>query len=950
MPMAAIKDEGLLERQRELSVFDGLVDVVTAGTGGLAVVSGPAGIGKSSLVAAARRRARRRGIVVLAARGEEIEQQFAYGVARQLFERAAGARLAAGTLAGAAALATVPLGLSPAPKPRPRDEGFASRHGLYWLAADLAAEVPLLLAIDDAQWADLPSLEWLAFLAARLDELPIALVVALRDEGDLQPTLAKLESERMAERIVPRPLSEAAVARMTRAILEMDPQPELVAAVYRAAGGNPLWTRELLRALAADDPTTPSLDVRQLADTTPLSVTRTVLVRLGQLGPEAVKLARAVAALGSEVDRGDAAAVAGLDSLAVDQVAGVLARAGIFVAGDKRLSFSHPIVRESIYADLSDAQRASAHAAAAETLAARDAPPEQIATHLLLVPPGDEPRITERLYQAARAAVARGAPKSAVAYLRRAHIEQPADGTGQLLHELGAAEAMISDPAALEHLRAAYAAADREHKPGIAVEAAQVMVMGLRVDAAATFLERALEDADPADREARLRLTATLFTARLVGRKIAPLPVEVPSGKTPGERALLASLAMSRMMCAEPTEGALALARAAWSDGRLLADEGPDSTDVLGAIMTAVMCDLFEEASEWLAAVLADAQRRGSVTGFLTALMARAYLRYRRGDLNDAVADASAALETEAAQEASLITPGALAFLIETLIETGDLEKAEAALSAHGWDGPIPEAYPLDVLLDRRGRLRLAQGDLEGGLTDLLEARRRLAWIGNPIANLDSQAGLALATLGRREEARKLVTRELELARRVGLPRQIAIALRAAALIDRPPDTAALQESAELAALAGARLEQARALADLGAALRRTGQRAAAREPLRRALALSTHAGATVLADRAREELLAAGARPRRVMLSGREALTPSELRIAELAAAGQANREIAQGLFVTVRTVEMHLSAAYRKLGITSRAELAQALARPEPHAADTPSVAESKSFGRST
>ena len=129
-----------------------------------------------------------------------------------------------------------------------------------------------------------------------------------------------------------------------------------------------------------------------------------------------------------------------------------------------------------------------------------------------------------------------------------------------------------------------------------------------------------------------------------------------------------------------------------------------------------------------------------------------------------------------------------------------------------------------------------------------------------------------------------------------------------------------------------ARLELARALGDLGSARRRAGNRAAARDLLRESLDLGYALGAHAVAARAREELVAAGGRPRRNASRGRDALTPSELRVAELAAAGRTNRQIAQALFVTQRTVENHLTSAYAKLGITARPELAAVLAPEGP------------------
>lgn len=168
----------------------------------------------------------------------------------------------------------------------------------------------------------------------------------------------------------------------------------------------------------------------------------------------------------------------------------------------------------------------------------------------------------------------------------------------------------------------------------------------------------------------------------------------------------------------------------------------------------------------------------------------------------------------------------------------------------------------------------------------------------------------------------------MELARSFGAARAIGIALRCSGLVEGHRDgIECLEESVAVLAGSGARLEHARSLCELGAALRRDGRGRAAQPPLREALDLAARCGATALVARARDELRAAGARPRRDLARGRDALTASELRVAKLAAEGATNREIAQSLFVTLRTVETHLTHAYRKLDIGSRAEIPSAL-----------------------
>jgi DNA-binding CsgD family transcriptional regulator len=155
----------------------------------------------------------------------------------------------------------------------------------------------------------------------------------------------------------------------------------------------------------------------------------------------------------------------------------------------------------------------------------------------------------------------------------------------------------------------------------------------------------------------------------------------------------------------------------------------------------------------------------------------------------------------------------------------------------------------------------------------------------------------------------------------------VGVALRAAALVAQPSDEEGLAASVALLRDGGARLELARSLVEMGAALRRAGRRADAREPLREGLEVAVECGADALAGRAHEELVAAGAKPRRDPTESRSNLTPSERRVAHMAAEGMTNREIAQALFVTENTIETHLRSVYRKLDIHSRSQLAGAL-----------------------
>jgi DNA-binding CsgD family transcriptional regulator len=306
-----------------------------------------------------------------------------------------------------------------------------------------------------------------------------------------------------------------------------------------------------------------------------------------------------------------------------------------------------------------------------------------------------------------------------------------------------------------------------------------------------------------------------------------------------------------------------------------------------------------------------------------------------------AEADARAALESTGVQRAQHTgLPFAIMGLVDALIERGELDQAERAFADGGIVGPLPEFLQLNFVLDCRARLHLARGFAREALDDLLECGRRLeGWkVHNPgMIPWRSSAALALSLLGERDEAIRVALEEVELARRFEVPRELGIALRAAGLVEGGErGVELLREAADVLVTSPAKLEYARALTDLGAAVRRGGQRSKAREPLRRGLELAQRCGATALADRARAELVATGARPRRAVLSGLEALTASERRVAEMAAEGATNREIAQALFVTEKTIEWHLSQSYRKLGIGSRTELRRALSAAIGPAAD--------------
>ena len=343
------------------------------------------------------------------------------------------------------------------------------------------------------------------------------------------------------------------------------------------------------------------------------------------------------------------------------------------------------------------------------------------------------------------------------------------------------------------------------------------------------------------------------------------------------------------------------------------------------AVAVLLSLDELDSAARLYTEWLELARKQGSAVAFAHASSFRAFALLRRGDLPEAEADARAALD------ATTPLGSTYAYLAEALAERGELAEAMQTLDLAGMSDDH-HAYQTAVLLDPRARLRIASGEVTQGLADLLAAGETIGSFGmhNPSYSAwRSQAALTMAGLGDRQEARRLVAEEIELARRWGAPRPLGVALRAAGLVEGGDEgLQLLRESVDVLATSQAQLERAKSFTELGAALRRSNRRAEARAFLQEGFELARRCGAIVLAERTHAELLATGARPRRLVRSGVDSLTPSERRVAQMATEGQTNREIAQALFVTPKTVETHLSHIYRKLEIQARSQLPGAMA----------------------
>jgi DNA-binding CsgD family transcriptional regulator len=353
------------------------------------------------------------------------------------------------------------------------------------------------------------------------------------------------------------------------------------------------------------------------------------------------------------------------------------------------------------------------------------------------------------------------------------------------------------------------------------------------------------------------------------------------------------------------------------------------------ATFSLLWAERYAQLQPLLDASIAQARATGDSSRLAVGLATHSWLAFRRGDLRAAEGDARTALAAIKLPAPPMYRVMNGGLLIKTLVEQGELDAAEEALAPLDSNAESGSVIAAEVRF-ARGRLRIAQGRLAEGLEDFLAVGTLLtrATITCPgYLPWRSVAALAQLALGDHESADRLAEEELQLARAFGAPRALGVALRAAGVVaGGDPGASLLREAIDAFDHGDARLERARAQADLGAMLRRRNRRTEARELLREALDAAHRAGAGPLADYAETELRATGARPRRVVLTGVDSLTASERRIVELASQGLSNREIAQTLFITARTVEGHLTSVFRKLRVQSRDELPAALAGGAP------------------
>jgi DNA-binding CsgD family transcriptional regulator len=932
----------LLERDFELDRIGRALECAAQGEGATLLLEGPAGVGKTELLNYAAARARERRFTVLYARGHHLEKVFPYGVVRQLLERTliSAAQGRSDLLDGSAGAALSVIGDSSPKRTAAHSEeaeevSYSTLHGLYWFCANLAEGAPVMIGVDDLQWTDLASQRFLLYLARRLDSVPLVLALTYRGGEGSDELRDELASEPATDLIRPKPLGPQAVSTFLGDWFSQEPADSFVSSCLRATGGNPFLLRELLQSLEQRGLRPTEGNAEAVPQMQLPGVSKSVTRRLRQLPAPDVEVARALALFGSASPLLEVAELARVSPSDTAEAVDRLLAIDVFKPGEA-LDFAHPVVAAAVYDDIPLAKRRRQHGLAAELLGGRGAPIDRIAAQILPAEPVGDGRRVDMLRRAGAQALGRGAPGSTVTYLRRALAEPPSDADRRtVLSELGAAEIGVDPPAAVEHLSEALdLSTDPRERAYVCLNLLRALLAVGNVEAGIGYVKACVAALGKDDADLAMLLEAELISVLRQGLAASPLTDQAfqrwkdrLTGRTAAERLLLTHLAAHTALKGGSAEKVARISEQALGDGQLLADQSSGSSLFYLPIYQLLCADRFHTAEAQLELAAQDARKRGSPLGFAMVSMMRSCLAYARGNLRDAEIEAGKALSDADRLGWAYGLPTALGVMVTVLADQGRLGEAEGLVKRYRADDYLPETVPYRLLLAGRGGLRLAQSRDQEAVDDFTDLMRREEERGASNLYLTpyrSAAAVALHRMGQQETAGALIEESLAAARRWAAPRILALTLRHAALVKSSEHgLELLAEAVKVIQPSDARLVRAECLVDYGATLRRLGKRTASVPLLREGLDLAYRCHAHPLVQKARDELKILGSRPRRAVISGVDSLTASERRVAQLAAEGMSNRAIAQALFVTNRTVEVHLTHAYQKLGIGSRDQL---------------------------
>jgi DNA-binding CsgD family transcriptional regulator len=886
------------------------IDQAAAGNGRVLVVEGTPGVGKSSLLAEAMHEARGRGLQVGMTRACADDRHLRDATRE------------------------------PSRVNAENGPGSSVQERIGWLLSDRESRAPRALFLDDAHRADEGSLRSLLELAKHSRARPVLLVVTLRPhvlEDGQRRTVEDLCELKHTLRLTLRPLRREHADRLVYAALP-DATPAFCDECAELSGGNPFLLNELITWISANrlEPVA-GAPSRALPAAPHRAIRQFVAAQLEEVGPEAATVATAAAMRESKLSVEEATRVSGLDRERGLEAVNRLLQSGLIV-GSEPISFASPITGQCLRAQAPHGFAAELRRREADQNDEDRSAPIATPLHLLLAPPSGDPRVVEQLVEFADDKVAGGNPREATVFIRRALAER-ADGEhtkADLLARLGHADLLQGRKGSTASLVAAVASlesvdhrAEALFKLGLAHVAA-----GSPYDASLAF--DAARNVGAADDQLRARAEATSAFAGLL------VPENRPAAVAHIDR-LVAAADLTDRPC-----GAEALLAAAWHElcrgapaekvvrltGRALELKSRDDSASLGAYFDTAAAAVLAFADDFARAerLCDEARAVAQVTGSLLAErnldVAQALALLLVGGLADA-ARYSRRLLTQTDDIAQFPIPGAATILAHALLEQDDGAEADAVL-AEASGAATTELQHL-FLRQATACVCLERGELARALDAVQDAQYLAEGLGivNPaVVPWQPLAALCYAASGDRRRAQEHAAEAAEIAASFGAPRAIARTLRIQARVEGPPTELELLERACAAVeSSGAALERAKAHVEYGAALHRSGHSRAARSWLSRGVDLADKLGAQRVARIGVGALVAAGGRPRRVRVTGRDALTPAERGVVDLASSGLSNPEIAETLVIARKTVEWHLGKAFGKLGVSSRQALAGAL-----------------------
>ncbi|MCF3131913.1 AAA family ATPase [Streptomyces olivochromogenes] len=899
----------LTGRQQELTALDELISLPAHGN--KVLVRGDRGFGKTALLRAFAEGAADRGVRVLRAAGDPADREF--DLIRRMFASWDGSSV-----------------LTDAEELVRAEERLCS-----------SGEGPAVLVIDDLHLGDSASLRRLGRLLLRPPGSRPAVIAALVPNAGAAPGREVIGEllPRFDHQLTLPPFGADEVRFMAARELGTDPEPAFVRACWEATAGIPSVVQGVLGSVRASGIAPDGFTAARIAEHVPRELGRAVLADIATHGEEARSTVLAVAVLSDQPTLPLLARVTALDESAVEDAVHTLDRLGILVHTPHGPRFPAPALATAVANEVPPSTRRELHTRAARFLLDTGAPWDSLTPHLLHGCQGEQ-WVTDALLRAAEEVKGHDSDSS-IACLRRALREPLQDDVrASILVSLGEAELERCARTAVRSLRCSL---QLRLPPQAHARAARSLAATLfalnRWPEGIEVLRDTIDHLRPLDPDHALRAEVDLLYAQIMQGSFET-PVldrlqELSTSPAPGgasEQALEALLALREIMTGGTARLAVAHAQRALAHGVTPRDD--QSYVYTSAVLALAVAGRPEVALSRVEASMERQRGKGSglARGYVHTLRAGAH--YRLGNVDDCLRDARAAGEALRSVGAHTQANHGVAMAADALVKQGHADEADQLLEQKGLNGALSPLWANDFTTLVRGRVRRAQGRLRQALADFLDSGERSCArdMGSPaILPWRSEAALTHALLDEHEQARRLADEELRLARAWGVPETIGSALRAAGVIAGGDEgTRLLGEAVALLETTNCRHAYAQALLDCGMSLVRQGAPDAARTHLQQALKVAQRCGATAIVREAEEELLDSGYRPAPQGAKGAQgaaALTQAERRVALLAAQGRTNRAIAEELFVELRTVELHLSRTYRKLGITGRAGLADAL-----------------------